>query len=66
MPTGAVQLDEVGFLVTAELGFLPAQSALGFRDRHAFPDSHPGRSASNSATMDSAVNSSRPIGSVGS
>jgi hypothetical protein len=38
-----VQLDEVGFLVRAEFGFLAAETALGFRDGHAFSGSHPGQ-----------------------
>ncbi|HEX9499171.1 MAG TPA: hypothetical protein VF926_12545 [Mycobacterium sp.] len=35
MSTGVVQLDEVGFLVRAEFGFLAAEPTFGFRNGHA-------------------------------
>jgi len=40
--TGSVELDEVLLLSGFELGLLAAQSAFGFRDRHAFPGARPG------------------------
>ncbi len=39
---GAVQLDEVGFLVRAEFGFLAAEPTFGFRNGHSFSGAGPG------------------------
>jgi hypothetical protein len=40
---GAVQRDEVGFLLGAELGLRASQSPLGLGDLHALASPHPSK-----------------------
>ena len=66
MPSGAVELDEVGLLARTEFGLLAAQPAFALATAMPSRVRARARSASNSAIMLRVVNSSRPIGSVGS
>jgi hypothetical protein len=58
--------DQVCFLPMTERGLLTAQAPRGLGDLHPFPGTQPVRPDSNSATIASTLNISRPTGSVGS
>src|SRR4051794_31238183 len=60
------QRDQVRLLATVELGLFATQPTLGLGDLHAFAGAKPDQSDSNSATIASTLDSSRPTASVGS
>ncbi len=66
MLAGAVQLDQVRLLAGVSLGCLPRSRPLALATLMPSRVRIRIRSASNSATMASTLNSSRPTGSVGS
>src|SRR5215211_34320 len=63
---GVAELEQVPGLVDGQLRLLPAQPSLGLGDLHALLRPHPDQVRLNSATIANTLNSSRPIGSVGS